>query len=307
MAAKNIMKNRKEERTATYLDNYKIRLSTFFKWSSDSIQIPYNMEILLRDNGSIGYAPKIGKWVIGTFNGIVDEFNDFTTYVCKTLETMPETYELTNHKDVIVCGNNAFYKSDRNNLRWLSQMDAENDISMYFQLVNSRNIPILVANNDKIKKQIEHVFEDIQEGKPVVITTDLMSQVEVKDIIDPKAIDKMECLTALHDDLLKRNMNMFGASLETKDKKAQVNNVEMMGFDDYTTLGFLANYEPRLSFCDEMKENGIDIECVRNPIFADEPTEEDIEEGRREDVEDENTSQEDSSNSEDTEQTTIDE
>lgn len=299
MAKTNIMKNRKEERTNTYLDNYKIRLATFFKWNSDTLQIPRNIEILLRENGSIGYSPKIGKWVIGAFDGVVDEFNEFTTYVCRTLETMPKTYELKNHTDVIVCGNNAFYKSDRNNLVWLSQMDAENDISMYFQLVNSRNIPILVANNDKIKKQIERVFDDIQEGKPVVITTDLMSQVEVKDIIDPKAIEKMECLTALHDDLLKRNMNMFGASLETKDKKAQVNNVEMMGFDDYTTLGFLANYEPRIAFCDEMKENGFDIECVRNPIFADEPTAEDIEDGTREKgEEDENNNQTDTSDGE---------
>lgn len=299
MTKTNIMKNRKEERTNTYLDNYKIRLATFFKWTSDTIQIPRNIEILLRENGSIGYSPKIGKWVIGAFDGVVDEFNDFTTYVCRTLETMPKTYELKNHLDVIVCGNNAFYKSDRNNLVWLSQMDAENDISMYFQLVNSRNIPILVANNDKIKKQIERVFDDIQEGKPVVITTDLMSQVEVKDIIDPKAIEKMECLTALHDDLLKRNMNMFGASLETKDKKAQVNNVEMMGFDDYTTLGFLSNYEPRIAFCDEMKENGFNIDCVRNPIFADEPTEEDIEEGTREkEEENENTNQTDLSDGE---------
>lgn len=299
MTKTNIMKNRKEERTNTYLDNYKIRLSTFFKWNSDTLQIPRNIEILLRENGSIGYSPKIGKWVIGAFDGVVDEFNEFTTYVCRTLETMPKTYELKNHTDVIVCGNNAFYKSDRNNLVWLSQMDAENDISMYFQLVNSRNIPILVANNDKIKKQIERVFDDIQEGKPVVITTDLMSQVEVKDIIDQKAIEKMECLTALHDDLLKRNMNMFGASLETKDKKAQVNNVEMMGFDDYTTLGFLSNYEPRIAFCDEMKENGFNIECVRNPIFADEPTEEDIEDGTREKgEEDENNNQTDTSDGE---------
>lgn len=296
MAKTNIMKNRKEERTNTYLDNYKIRLATFFKWNSDTLQIPRNIEILLRENGSIGYSPKIGKWVIGAFDGVVDEFNEFTTYVCRTLETMPKTYELKNHTDVIVCGNNAFYKSDRNNLVWLSQMDAENDISMYFQLVNSRNIPILVANNDKIKKQIERVFDDIQEGKPVVITTDLMSQVEVKDIIDPKAIEKMECLTALHDDLLKRNMNMFGASLETKDKKAQVNNVEMMGFDDYTTLGFLSNYEPRIAFCDEMKENGFNIDCVRNPIFADEPTKENIEEGTREKgEEDEDNNQTDTS------------
>lgn len=275
----------KLERIKTHCDNYKFRLSTFFKWSSKSLQLPRNMEILLRENGSIGYDLVHHKWVIGHFTGLKDEFNEFTDYVCKTLETTPETYTLLNHKEVIVCPNNAFYKPDNNNINWVAQMDAENDISMYYQLVNSRNIPILVANNDKVKKQIERVFENIEEGKPVVITTDLMSQVEVKDILDHDAIGKMECLTALHDDLLKRNMNLFGASLDTKDKKAQVNNIEMQGFDDYTTLGFLANYEPRVEFCEEMKENGYDIEVIRNPIFADEPTDEEIETGEKKETE----------------------
>lgn len=269
----------KIERIKTHSDNYKLRLSTFFKWKSESVKIPRNIEILLRENGSIGYDLKNNKWVIGKFTGYVDEYNEFTDYVCRTLETEPKTYSLKNHTEVIVCGNNAFYKPDNNNINWVAQMDAENDISMYYQLVNSRNIPILVANNDKVKKQIDRVFKDVEEGKPAIVTTDLLSEIEVKDFLDHEAIGKMECLTSLHDSLLKRNMNLFGATLETKDKKAQVNNVEMLGFDDYTTLGFLANYEPRLAFCEEMLENGISIEVVRNPIFADEPTEEDIENG----------------------------
>lgn len=269
----------KLERIAVHRENYKAKLATFYKWKSEVVPIPRNMEILLRDNGSIGYSLKHHKWVIGSFTGIVDENNEFTTYICKTLSTMPETFELENHKEVIVCGNNCFYTPDTRNINWMATMDAENDISMYYQLVNSRNIPIIAADNDKVKKQIEKVFDNILAGRPAVITTDLLSEIQTIDVLDHDAISKMECLTALHDDLLKRNMNLVGASLDTKDKKAQVNNIEMQGFDDYTTLGFLANYESRLSFCDEMKENGIIIDVIRNPIFSDEPTEEEIESG----------------------------
>ena len=38
-------------------------------------------------------------------------------------------------------------------------------------------------------------------------------------------------------------------------------------------------YEMRLMFVEEMKENGFDIEIIPNPVFFDEPTKEDIEEG----------------------------
>ena len=33
------------------------------------------------------------------------------------------------------------------------------------------------------------------------------------------------------------------------------------------------------NFVEEMKENGFDIEIIKNPVFFDEPTKEDIDEG----------------------------
>ena len=43
-------------------------------------------------------------------------------------------------------------------------------------------------------------------------------------------------------------------------------------------MNYLVNYECRLEFVEKMKEAGFDIEVVVSPIFADEPTEEEIEE-----------------------------
>lgn len=274
----------KEKRMLTYLLDAKNRLNTYYNHKSNDIDIPRNIEILIRENGSIGYAPKLKKWVIGKFNGIKDELNDFTTYVCVDLSSEPTSYQLKNHEEVIVLRNNALCCSDIPVLEWDSQMRTENDISMYYQLVNSRNIPVIVANNDKVKRQIEKVFENIKVGVPCVITTDLLSEIEVKDIIDHDAISKMECLNELNEILTKRSMNWFGGTLDVKDKKAQVNSMELKAYDDFTTIGFLSNYQERLAFCEEMKENGIDYEITRNVIFSDEPSDEEIEKGEIEDV-----------------------
>ena len=48
-------------------------------------------------------------------------------------------------------------------------------------------------------------------------------------------------------------------------------------------------YECRQRFVEEMAENGINIEIVRNPVFFDEPTKEDVEEGTFEAAEVEET------------------
>lgn len=275
-----ILKN-KQLREKTHIKDDKNRLAKYFIWKSESLDIPRNIELLLRRNGSIGYDLIHNKWVEGTFSGEVDDLNEPVLYICHTLATSKKTYELRNGIEVIVCRNNALATSDYDNILYNANLRTENDISTYFQLVNSRNIPVLVANNDQVKKEIERVFDNIEAGKPVVVTTDMLSQVEVLDITDKSAIEKLQCLTSFDEVLLKREMNLFGATLDVKDKKAQVNSMELQAFDDYTTLSFLANYEERKDFCEKMKEAGYTIECIRNPIFSDEPTDEDIEEGTR--------------------------
>lgn len=274
----------KDIRMATYLMDAKNRLNTYYKHSSTDIDIPRNIEILLRENGTLGYAPKLKKWIKGAFTGKRNELNEYIEYVGVTLDNEPTTHTLKNHEEVIILYNNALGLSDIPIIEWDAKMRTENDISMYYQLVNSRNIPVIVANTDKVKRQIERVFENIKAGVPCVITTDLISQIEVKDIIDHDAISKMECLNELNEVLTKRSMNWYGATLDVKDKKAQVSNLELRAYDDYTTIGFLSNYEERQRFCDEMHENGIDYEIVRNPIFSDEPTDEEIESGEIEEV-----------------------
>lgn len=259
-----------------YIQIEQNKLITLFKWKSSDIKIPYNMELLLRLNGSIGYATKIKKWVIGSWNGIVDDLNHFTTYVCKTLSTTPETFEI-DQKDVIVCGNNFTYASDTETIEFMASMKTETDISILYQLVNSRNIPMIAAQNDKIKKEIELAFQKMKAGVPVVIGTSLLDELNALDITDKNAIEKMQYLNSFYDVLEKRNAQVFGVDVPLIDKRAQINEKELDNFNDVTSLNFLASYEARLQFCEEMKEAGINIEVVRNPVYKEEASEEEIE------------------------------
>ena len=89
----------------------------------------------------------------------------------------------------------------------------------------------------------------------------------------------MQYLSSFYQSIEKREANDFGIDLELIDKRAQVTSNEIKQYDDVTTLEYLIMFECRQRFVEEMKENGINIEIVRNPIFFDEPTKEDVDEG----------------------------
>lgn len=303
-------------RIDTYYDEFLRKLDRLFLYIPKDVSfiMPKRFELILHNNGSIGWD-KIHKcWVEGAWDGRVDENNDFTTYIGTTLNTDDKkTYTLKNHEEVIVCGNNSRYTPDSLDNKWYSMILEETDISTYFQLINSRNIPMISATDDNIKKEVNIAFDNLKAGKPVVIGTGLLGDAKTLDITDPSSIDKISTLDNFHDEMIKRWCNKYGIDVETKEKKAQVNNMELDSFGDWDSLNFLEMYEARIDFIKEMAENGIEIELVRNPIYWDEPTEEDIEDGtfdenedKEDDNNDENNNTETDSRAEENEQPAVD-
>ena len=269
-------------------DYYKIReyyrskelqkASILFKWKSDDIKIPRNIEAILADGGSIGYCKEDDTWYMGSFTGMKDKLNEFTEYVGITLDTNHVTKTMANNKEIVVCGNNPFYLPDSPIFDWYAGFSEDIDISMYFQLINSRNIPSLTADSDQKAKQIKAAFEQIKAGVPVVITTDIFSGTETIDLTDKSLIEKMQYITSFNADIAKRFANERGIDVNTLDKRAQVTSDELNQFKDVTSNNFLVMLEARQEFCEKMREIfGINIECVRNPIYADEPSVEETE------------------------------
>ena len=250
-----------------------------FKWKSNSeeVIIPRNFEILLRLKGIMGFLINEKKFVMLSPVRL-DENNDISTFVAIGLGTDKKSYGEVTLDKVIPCFNNPLGLSDIRDISYFAYEKAQNDVSRMFQLLFSRITPMLKTDNDKVRDQVTKALEDVMQGKPAVILTKLIDELEKVDILDPNNIAKMEYLTS-YDEVLDKNIaNRFGASLDIKDKKAQVNNAELKAYDDITTMNYLVNYECRLEFVEKMKEAGFDIEVVVSPIFADEPTEEEIEE-----------------------------
>ena len=289
-------------------------LNILFKWETEGFNMLKKAELFLHINGSFGYDLKNKKWVIGRFNNILDDDGDYTEYVCHTLSTTDkECYVLKNHEEVVVCGNNLLYTTDNEFVRYFADTLQETDISIYHQLMNSRNIPSITGLDDNQVKEVANLFAQRKAGVPVTISTDLLDEVKTLDICDNAGVERLSSLDNFHEELIKRFCNGFGIDIETKEKKAQVNNLELDSFSDYSTLYFLAMAIARKEFVEEMTEKGFTISCTRNPVFWDEPTNEDIDEGEFEfmeekegatdDVEEDSNGSRDSESEEGTEQT----
>lgn len=263
----------------TYLLEALERDMILFKWKSDTMKLPRFPEWYLTETGALGYDLLHNKWVHGTFTGLRDEFGDFTEFVAMTLNSEPETYTLRNHEQVVVCGNTPLYRPFKEERDFYAAMKEETDRSILCQLINTRLNKALVAASDQQKKQIQKAYKEVIEGYPMILVTSLLEDLDSIDLTDPKEIDKMQYLSAFYSTIEKREANNFAIDLENVEKRAQINDTELKQYDDVTALKYLIMYEMRKAFVDEMKENGFELEIVRNPVFYDEPTKEDVEEG----------------------------
>ena len=258
------------------------RDSIYFKWKSktEGFRLPFQPEMRVTMNGSIGWDKVHNCWVEGAFEELRDELGDYTIYICHTLNTENiRNYQLKNHEEVIVCGNTPLYRPFDQGRRFYAQFKDETDKSIMCQLINSRLNKAIIADTDAKAKQIKAAFDAIELGLPITLVTSLLEGIETLDLTDSEEIEKMQYLSSFYGEIEKREANDSGVDLELIDKRAQVTTNELKQYDDITTLEYLIMYEMRQNFVDEMRENGIEIEIVRNPVFFDEPTKEDIETG----------------------------
>ena len=251
-----------------------------FKWKSDSIKLPYCPEFWLTTRGALGFLKNEQRWVSGAFTGETDEYGDFSKFVYYSLDTNKvKTGEAKNHEEIIVCGNTPTYRPFEKERAFYAMMKQETDESILCQLINSRLNKAFLAMNDQQKKQIEKAYDSVRRGYPMILVTSLLEDLDTINLTDPQEIDKMQYLSAFYQTIEKREMNDNAVDLENVEKRAQINNTELKQYDDFTALQYLIMAEARQRFVDEMKENNFEIEIVRNPVFYDEPTKADVENG----------------------------
>lgn len=261
------------------------KASILFNWKSDSIDLPLNPEFFLTEMGALGFKKDTKEWIRGTFTGLLDKRGDFVEFVGTDLSSTPETYHLKNHEEIIVCGNTPLYRPYAEERDFFAEMKAETDTSIYCQLLLSRLNKAIKVENDQQKKQVEKAFQALKMGMPLILVTRMLEELDIVELTDNADIEKMQYLSTFYQQMEKREANYQGIDLDVIDKRAQVSNQEIKQYDDVTTMDYLVMYEMRKKFVEEMKENGFEIEIVPNPVFFDEPKDEDIDEGTFEEAE----------------------
>lgn len=263
-----------------YIDIAINRDINLFYWKSEELKLPRDPEFWLTAGGCLAFNKENKKWLRGQFTGILDDEGDFTTFVGLSLATTNEgAKDYKNHDQVIVCRNNPLMIPNVVKNEWFASLKEENDKSLMALVIMTRYSKALVAYSDQQKKQIEEAMKSIIDGMPVVFTSSILEELNQLDLTNPQDVDKIQYLSSFMQEIDKREANLKGIDLELLDKRAQVTSNELKQYDDITTLDYLIAFNERQRFVEEMKENGFNLEIVRNPIFFDEPTEEDVKEG----------------------------
>ena len=173
-----------------------------------------------------------------------------------------------NIDDTVVCLNNSKFYPTYLTIDRYAEMLTETDKSISCLTKFSRLIPIPVAETDSQKQELEKAIDDIIEGKPKIIKSAHLKGVEKVDLLDPDQIKNMECLSRLHDELIKRVCSELGISINTKDKGAQLSIEELDSFGQYDALSLYIPFALRKMFVEQVNEKyGLNGSVVLNPIF----------------------------------------
>lgn len=178
---------------------------------------------------------------MGAFIPPLDVYGIGTKYRCKTLNG--ESFDRTIGVDAVLFKNNATMTNDIENISRFAGLFGQVDNSIVLNVKNSRYSPILRTSNNKIKSAIEEIIEKQIDGEfktfigsGVNEFIDNYKDVEILDITDVKNSDKIQYLSKLHDDLLRRLYNWYGFSMNTTSKMAQQTETEITQNEDLSKL-----------------------------------------------------------------------
>lgn len=147
-------------------------------------------------------------------------------------------------KDVVIMWNNKTHTPELKSSQF-SEVLTECDNSIMACVYNSRPYMAIVAKSQKFIKSIRAILKQWRDGKPQIIAGDDTIQgivyperEEVKSInlSDPTIMDKIQYLSKLHDDVLRRGLTYYGIAINSSGKMAQLNNKEIDGYETYSKI-----------------------------------------------------------------------
>ena len=179
--------------------------------------------------------------------------------------------------DVAVGWNNYCHTPEFDIIR-LASIFAEIDTSIFSAVLNTRLAPTILAKNSKEKKMFETLFNRIYDGKLNVAKLEESLDTYVNQfsgaeqsaqnkyvisLTDPQAVDKIQYLSKLFDDLLRRWCNWQGKPMQNTSKMAQVTSDELNESQAFSKIYTYQQYELLQRFIDDVNRiNSLNIEVT---------------------------------------------
>lgn len=232
-------------------------LMTMFEYSDTGIKREF-IEWPLLNLGHCAIAEKDGKYYSGYMssfdqdeNGLPGGAGTFSTRAGFTFE-------------VVIGENCVIGYNDESRLPDLlvdefAEYFTEIDTSIAMQVKKSRLCPIPLAQDEKIKKAMETILSDVEDGNTKIIAKPFSpasfdnegEMVKMISFTEPDQIAKVQYLSQLYDDMLRRFWINYGMPLSGMNKRAQVNSEELDGYDSLCRINPYSMLTSRREMIDE--------------------------------------------------------
>lgn len=229
--------------------------------------IPFRKEFLEWELLRRGYVCAVktteGKVLIGTcsFVGQYDEYGLPEKGCSVDFYTRWGGYQGTYIiGDNAVIGYNNTIRTPLMMIEWYAEEFAKINTAISANVKHSMVSSVPVARNEKIKKALDDLITDIQLGNIKTIAGENILQelqdgttktLDILHLTQPEQIERVQYLSKLYDDLLRRFWTRYGHSMNSTGKMAQVNEMELEGYETYSEIIPDDMLEARKSFVEE--------------------------------------------------------
>lgn len=241
--------------------------------------------------GKVGFAKIDGELTcgVGEYCGEVDYYG-IGTY---GLVTTCKGSERSKLNDGVVIGKNNDTFQPEKLIYYVVHLIKEIDKSIDCNVLFSRYIPIPIANDDKTKTALNLVIEKLEDGETETIVSDNvlakelgLDGIQKLDLTDVTKVDKLQYLSKMFDDILKRFFMFYGYNLKTINQGSQTNEDELHGSDTVSrlyqevrlkqrkrmidnlnkTFGLNASVRFNKALDNEVKKNDLDMEKAEKEV-----------------------------------------
>lgn len=246
-----------------YGDNLLEILTSMFEYKN----LPKGMEKeflegFLLTHGKVAFYELDGILICSTctFIGDLNTYGRPKDLLCITENGKSTTFkDWENNENVVVVFNSTYHTPDLNICRYANFL-AEVDKSLRVGITNTRFSKLCKAKNSSEKALLDNAIQGNENGVPqVIVSSNLLEETEngIIELTSPNDTDKLQYLSRLHEDFMRRFFNLYGMTTQGSEKMAQMSEKEINNGSNSSMI----------IPCDRLEERKKGIEKV-NEIFG---------------------------------------